>query len=189
MPVSKLLNRASTGEQEAFRELYDRYRPMVYSYALQITRCAELAEDIVHDVFLKLWGSGVEADNELGFIRIVTRNHTLSILRKQLVEHRSVSDAARQRSNCESCTDETIAYHETRSIVSEAISQLSPQRKEVFLLCREEGLKYNEVAKRMNLSPLTVKTHMQLALRFLRSYVTKYSGILILGVLARILTL
>lgn len=187
MSATKLLNRASTGDQEAFRQLYDRYRPMVYSYALQITHNVELSEDVVHDVFLKLWDSGVKADNEVGFIRVVTRNHTLSVLRKQLADHRRASQAAQQHPQSESSTDQLIDYHETRSILSEAITQLSPQRKEVFLLCREEGLKYNEVAERLNLSPLTVKTHMQHALRFLRSYVRKYSGSLLLGALIRLL--
>lgn len=186
MSDSQLLKRASNGEQDAFRQLYDRYRPMVYSYALKITRSVELAEDIVHDVFLKLWDSdGGEIENEPGYIRVVTRNYTLSVLRKQIVEQRNVSNIAIQQPISDLCTDETISYHDTQSVLLNAISQLSPQRKEVFLLCREEGLKYNEVAERMNLSPLTVKTHMQHALRFLRAYMSRYSGLILLSVLAR----
>lgn len=181
MSDSQLLKKASLGDEDAFRTLYDRYRPKVYSYALKITLSVELAEDIVHDVFLKLWASeGMEVENVGGFLRVVTRNHTLKVLRRRVLEHRSISDVAIQQPQCDSCTDDAIAYQETQTIVFGAISHLSPQRKQVFLLCREEGLKYEEVAERMNLSPLTVKTHMQHALRFLRAYISKYSGIVLL---------
>lgn len=180
MSDSKLFKRASLGDEDAFRVIYDRYRPKIYSYALKITSSTESAEDIVHDVFLKLWDNGgMEVDNVAGFLRVMTRNHTLKALRKQMLEHRSTADAITGQPDCDSCTDEAVAYHETQAIVSSAISHLSPQRKQVFLLCREEGLKYHEVAERMNLSPLTVKTHMQHALRFLREYMSKYSGLIL----------
>lgn len=165
------------GDEKAFRKIYDRYRARVYSYALKITLSAEAAEDVVHDVFLKLWDNGgMDVDNVRGFLRVVTRNHTLNVLRKQMIENRSTADALQSKSVSDFTTDDTLAFHETRAIVFNAISRLSPQRKQVFLLCREEGLKYDEVAKRMNLSPLTVKTHMQHALRFLREYMDKYSS-------------
>ncbi len=177
MSDSKLLKKASLGDEDAFRILYDRYRPKVYSYALKITLSAEVAEDIVHDVFLKIWDNGgMDVENVTGYLRVITRNHTLKMLKKQMVEHRSLADAVIGKPVCDSCTDETVAYREAQAIVFRAISQLSPQRKQVFLLCREEGLKYDEVAERMNLSPLTVKTHMQHALRFLREYMNKYSS-------------
>lgn len=188
MSVSKLLNRASTGDEAAFCALYDRYRPKVYSYALKITRSVEMAEDIVHDVFVKLWDNGgMEVENVDGFLRVVTRNHTLKVLRRQVLVHRTARDIGKLQPHSDLCTDEAIAYNETQEMLLNAISRLSPQRKQVFLLCREEGLKYDEVAERMNLSPLTVKTHMQHALRFLRNYVSKYSGLVLLLAVIRFL--
>lgn len=180
MTDSQLLEQSSSGNRDAFRVLYDRYRPKVYSYALRITLSPELAEDIVHDVFLKLWNNGgMEVENVVGFLRVVTRNHTLKILRKQVLEERVAASAAIQQPACHSCTDDAIAYQEARETLFGAIARLSPQRKQVFLLCKDEGLKYEEVAQRMNLSPLTVKTHMQHALRFLRKYMERYSGVVL----------
>lgn len=178
---SLLLKRASLGDRDAFCALYDRYRPKVYSYPLKITQSVEMAEDIAHDLLVKLWDNGgMEVENVEGFLRVVTRNHTLKVLRRQVLENRTVADIGKRQPLCDSCTDDAIAYNETQEIVFIAISRMSPQRKQVFLLCREEGLKYDEVAERMNLSPLTVKTPMQHALRFLRNYVSKYPAILLL---------
>ncbi|MNY10648.1 ECF RNA polymerase sigma factor SigE [compost metagenome] len=76
---------------------------------------------------------------------------------------------------------------DTKELLQSGINLLPPQQKLVYQLCHQEGLKYEEVAEKLNLSPLTVKSHMQHALRFLRAYVVKNGDLAIAFLLLKIL--
>ena len=84
----QLLERLGTRDAHAFEVLYDQFRPKVYTYALRISGFVEVAEDIVHDVFVKLWQ---HEDPETiinldAFLRTVTRNLTLKWVRRSILE-------------------------------------------------------------------------------------------------------
>src|SRR5690606_27615609 len=89
----ELLYKISVGDEYAFRILYNRYRKKIYSYALKIIKSEMLAEDILHEVFLRVWQHGniAEIENIEGYLKIVTRNYTLKILRRQQLEARNNS--------------------------------------------------------------------------------------------------
>jgi RNA polymerase sigma-70 factor (ECF subfamily) len=70
--------------------------------------------------------------------------------------------------HCE--TEETVIYQDYQNILNQAIDRLPPQQKLVYGLCHGEGLKYEEAAQRLHISRLTVKTHMQQALRTIKSH-------------------
>ncbi|MNX54794.1 RNA polymerase sigma factor [compost metagenome] len=80
-------------------------------------------------------------------------------------------------------TEEYIIFKDSEKILNQAIEQLPAQQKLVYSLCHQEGLKYDEVAQKLNISKLTVKTHMQHALRFLRNYVSTHTDIATLVIL------
>lgn len=177
----QLLERVADRDARAFGVLYDRFRPKVYTYALKISGSVEVAEDIVHDVFLKVWqyqDSG-EIANLDAFLRVVTRNFALKWLRKTILERTANKEMKDGWDELDISTEQTVDLRETREILDRAIAMLPPQRRLVFQLCKQEGLKYEEVAERTNLSRLTVKTHMQLALRFLRDYMAKYHDVVV----------
>jgi RNA polymerase sigma-70 factor (ECF subfamily) len=73
-------------------------------------------------------------------------------------------------------TEETLDLNQSQALLNEAIEQLPPQRKRVFLLSRQEGLSHNEIAERMNLSPKTVNNHLVEALRFIKTYIQQKPG-------------
>lgn len=183
MDENILLYRISLGDEYAFRAVFDRYRSRVYSYALKIIKSNERAEEILHDVFLKIWQheSPTGIENLEAYLKVVTRNTTLKALRRIRLELHATyvwkyaAEAARNE------TEEVVLFNDAAVILNQAIELLPPQQKQVYKLCRLEGLKYAQVAERLSLSPLTVKTHMQHALRFLRSYyVNKHGDTLIL---------
>jgi RNA polymerase sigma-70 factor (ECF subfamily) len=84
-------------------------------------------------------------------------------------------------------TEVSIILNYTKELLQAGIELLPPQQKLVYQLCHQEGLKYEEAAEKLNLSPLTVKTHMQHALRFLRSHVIKNSDMAVALILFKIL--
>lgn len=178
----QLLERLGVQDARAFDVLYDRFRPKVYTYALRISRSIEVAEDMVHEVFLRLWQSKEpeKIESVEAYLRVITRNLTLKWLRRTILE-RTISAAVKDdRTATDLSTEQWINLRDTQEVIDRAIALLPPQRRLIFQLCKNEGLKYKEVAERTNLSQLTVKTHMQLALRFLRDYMAKYHDLVVL---------
>ncbi len=177
----QLLERVGTRDTHAFGVLYDKFRPKVYTYALKISGSVEVAEDIVHDVFLKVWQyqEPQKIANLEAFLRVVTRNFTLKWVRRNVLERAVSTEMKYTWNEAESATEQAVNLKEIEEILDQAIALLPPKRRLIFQLCKHEGLKYDEVAERTNLSRLTVKTHMQLALRFLRDYMAKHHDVVV----------
>ncbi|MGV3509763.1 MAG: RNA polymerase sigma factor [Sphingobacteriaceae bacterium] len=176
-----LLERISNGDQDAFRVIFTIYRHKVFSYAFKIIKCRASAEDIVHDVFLKIWThpdlNGI--NNLESYLKITSRNITLKVLRRQALETQTANNLGTHWDETHNETEEIIIVNDFSKILNQAINLLPQQQKLVYNLCREEGLKYSEAAERLSISPLTVKTHMQLALRFLKSYLSKHGDVVL----------
>lgn len=171
-----LLKEIMQGSERAFRVLFDRYRQKVFSYAFKIIKSRELAEEVLYLVFLKIWQHKEldHIENIEAYMIVLTRNQTLKSLRKLQLERKTAHAFLEQWNEADNGTEEVILLEEARRFLSEAINKLPPQQKMVYQLCKEEGLKYEQVAEQMSISKLTVKTHMQHALRFIRQYLSKY---------------
>ncbi|MCD0488576.1 RNA polymerase sigma-70 factor [Pedobacter sp. MC2016-14] len=186
-----LLHRMSAGDTNAFSTIYKLNSPKVYYYALKIAKNDTLAQEIVQDVFIKIWGLGEQLnsiENFQGYLRIVTRNYTLKVLRRIAIEFQASKMTTHNYQEGHNDTEEYVIFKDSERILNEAVEKLPAQQKLVYQLCHQEGLKYEEVAERLNLSKLTVKTHMQLALRFLRNYVSNHTDIAVLIILLNLLS-
>lgn len=164
-------------QQEMFRLLFESQRDKVYSYALRLTRVQALAEDIVQDIFMKVWQNLHQLssiDNKEGWIFRITRNHCFNILKRMALENRTSTALAETRSEV-SDTERAVSQHASQQLFDQALQQLPRRQKQVFYLCHNKGLKYEEAAYLLNISTLTVKTHMQYALRSIRAYFLKHA--------------
>lgn len=171
---TELLYRISRGDEQAFNELYEQYWPRVYTYLESIVKSPEASEEMVVDIFVKLWAGREwleQIQNIGGFLRTAARNKALDFLkttaRKKKMMQAYYTDmllAARTAS------DHRLLEVESARIWQEAVARLSPNRQKVFLMHREEGLSYNEIAERMNISPGTVKKTMSIALDSIRDF-------------------
>ncbi|QPH38706.1 RNA polymerase sigma factor [Pedobacter endophyticus] len=168
----KLLKNIEEGSQHAFNILFGQYQSVVYSIAFRIIKSHEIAEEIVFTVFLKIWQDDKlsRVDNIESYLRVLTRNQTLKSWRSlQLQTKRDLYIKSVIKSE-DHTTEEQIAFNETAKLLKEAVEKLPMQQGLVYQLCHVEGKKYEEAAMALSLSKLTVKTHMQLALRFIRKY-------------------
>lgn len=174
-----LLSRISEGDEPAFAIIYNRYRKKIYSFALKMLKSEESAEDIVHEVFLKIWQhpNPDKIENLENYLYIIGRNGVLKQLKRQQLEITANRKFAENHPEICEDTEQMLLWKDAQKLLHEAVEHLPPQQRMVFRLCREEGMKYDEVAERMAISRLTVKTHMQHALRFLRTYVTRNSDV------------
>ena len=170
---ASVLTRVSEGDCAAFKDLFHEFSPKVYGFALRLTHSETQAEEIVQDVFTKLWinrNSLSGVDNFPAYLYTITRNLTFNILKRISIEQKARAEFTKDfcEANCE--TEEAIVYRDYQNLLSNAIERLSPQQKSVYSLCQLEGLKYEEAAEKLHISRLTVKTHMQQAIRSIRSH-------------------
>jgi len=131
----------------------------------------------VQDTFVKLWVKReqlVQVNDFRSWLFAISRNHTFNSLRdlaRKTVQQRTWISQAIEDVRDEEAPDREYYY----SLIEEAIGQLSPQQQKVYLLSRRDGLKYEEIAGRLQLSRNTVKRHMSLALQTIVSYVRAHA--------------
>jgi len=176
LPFDTLL-RLKQGDHACFLAVYDAYHRGLYTFAKRYLRDGQSAEDVVHDVFMKLWEIRERIDPHrplINYLFSIARNAIYKALKKRLdtAELNAIAEDSDLRSHQPSTEDE-INYHEYEQLLEIAINALPPQRQKVFKLCRQQGKTYEEVALQLQISPYTVKEHMSLAMKSLRDYLGK----------------
>jgi RNA polymerase sigma-70 factor (family 1) len=180
--IRNLLSRLSKNDEHAFRLIFHAFSGKVYSFSLRLTRSQETAEEMVQDVFLKIWvnrASLADIENFNGYLYTITRNLAFNTLKRMSVEEKAKTTLQRELTDKHFDTEETVIHRDYQQLLNRAISHLPPQQRLVYSLCHQEGLRYEEVAQRLKISRLTVKTHMQQALRTLKS---QFAHVVKLGV-------
>jgi RNA polymerase sigma-70 factor (family 1) len=169
----ELLHKVASGDQKAFTELFERYQTLVYDYAIRLTRSKSQAEEIVQDIFIKIWVNRREIEsiqNFGGYINRMARNQSYTALRKIAAQALRMVELAQSEIVGSNNSEHRALYNESAKILKTAVDILPPQRKLVYELCHEQGLKYDEVAAKLNISSGTVHKHMKLALKSIRTY-------------------
>ncbi len=177
-----LLAQIAAGDEHAFRILFNTYSSKIYGYALKLTRSVDLGEEVVQDVFMKIWinrSTIHEIQNIEAYLITLTRNHTFNALKRAAIEVAAKARLIKKLEEAHHETEETVNFRESQMILNTAIDRLPPQQRLVYSLCHEQGLKYEEVAQRLKISRLTVKTHMQQALRTLKSHFSGFATLLL----------
>ncbi|HEX6430671.1 MAG TPA: RNA polymerase sigma-70 factor [Niastella sp.] len=177
----ELLQRVAGGDQDAFAHIFEMYRQRLYTYLAGITKSPEVAEDILVDVFMKLWIGRemlVRVENLEGFLHKVAYNKAMDFF-KTTARHARLQQVYAQRisDQVERSLDDWLIDEECRRILHDAINQLPPQRKLIYTLSREQGLTHEEIARALHLSRNTVKSTIMAATRSISEYLQKnYPG-------------
>jgi RNA polymerase sigma-70 factor (ECF subfamily) len=173
LPCEKeLLLKVANGDEHAFSELFNSYHQLLGTHIYRITDSVELAEEVVQDVFLKIWVSRetlTAVQNFKAYLFVISKNHALNCLRKlakERVHQKNLEENALSLIS-ENNPDLEVYY----SLLDEAIDHLPPQQQKVYLLSRHSRLKYDEIASQMGLSRETVKKYLQGATHSITSFV------------------
>lgn len=159
-----------------FEQVFDSYKQQVYNQVYFIVKSEYAAEELTQEIFIKLWMNKdalKDVDNLGGYIYTIVRNYSLNYLRKAASDTRLVNELMRVAVTSSNNTEAHIAVADCKQLISAAIDQLSPQRKLVYKLSREEGLNYDEIAAHLQLSKHTVKNHLLAALSFINDFLRK----------------
>jgi RNA polymerase sigma-70 factor (family 1) len=170
---SDLLRQITRGDEAAFTQLFNNYRNKIYSIAFEITESTSTAEEIVQDVFLKIWLKR-ETLNEIthfqAYLFTITRNYVFTALRRiarnQYLEAQAATNAPLYLQDA----DKQLLNREYDTLLQDAVNRLPVQQRQVYCLIKEKGYKREEAAAALQLSPETVKTHLAQAMRNIRAY-------------------
>ena len=175
-----LLGQLADGDLAAFRLLYDNYHNKVFFYILRFTGSRQLAEDILQEVFIKVWVGRDKMEDVRSFdawLFTLAKHKIINGFKRISLEHTVIAEIAGNMEEPVDATTQVVDYNEIKRALQTAIEQLPPQQKIVYRLRREEGLKNDEIANRLNISPLTVKKHIAQASQAIRILLAKQTSI------------
>jgi RNA polymerase sigma-70 factor (ECF subfamily) len=171
-----LVERIRAGDSAAFEHLFRTYYAPLASFAHAHSDSRDAAEEIVQDLFLSIWTRRAEwhvTTHLRSYLYVATLNRVRSFRRNQRV-HRTARDAlardglVRDAHEAPERSDDAVAHHEALAAIRAAVAELPERTREVFLLNRDGGLSYREVAIRLGVTVKTVEFHMGRALASLR---------------------
>jgi len=169
-------------EKDAFRELFNRYVPRIYKFAFSYLKNKNDAEEIVQNVFLKVWEkrSSIKAsENIKAFIFTITANKIYDFIRRKNIEHSFHNYSILNQGNNENNSWNSIVYKEVQQTIFNLANKLPSQQQKVFNLSKMEGLTNDEIAIRMGISKRTVENDLYRAVLFLKQNFKKESFIVL----------
>lgn len=175
-----ILRRVSEGDENAFSTLFNHYRPILFRYVLPILKSDDLASDTCQEIFIKIWEDREnlsEINSFQPYLLTVGKNHSLNVLKKMLSEQRTLASFVANYNEANHGLEETLQFEEYNRFITKTLQTLSPQSRQVFQLCRQKGLSYDEAADILGISRNVIKKHMVKAMRVLRLAVVRDLGI------------
>ena len=167
----ELVKALSKGEIRAFNDLFQLYGNRIYRFAIGYMKSQTEAEELVQDVFLKIWERRLELKDNLSFkaylftiaFNLIRKHFTKKALLHKYLENQVLDDF-------DFDTAQNIDYNSTKKLIDTIVEQLPPKRRIVFIRSRFEGFSVNEIAEELGTSPKTVENQLGEALKFVREH-------------------
>jgi RNA polymerase sigma-70 factor (family 1) len=171
-----LLRQLGAGSEYAFTRLFDQYRGTIYGVALKFLKSPVLAEEIVQDVFLKVWHKREEialVKRLDAYLFIMARNFIFHRIKKISYEAVSEISILKQQSSADD-TEYLVRQHQCQQLLQQAVDMLPTQQRQVYQFGKQDGLSHEMIAEKMHLSKHTVKKHMAMALQTIRKHLESH---------------
>jgi RNA polymerase sigma-70 factor, ECF subfamily len=176
------------GNRASFRKLYNKYAPILYAFSRKYLHSNEDAEEIVQEVFLRIWDKRENINPDQSFSSYViqaAKHRIFNGFRKKVNEQAYLDFLIYSGDPDTNFTQNQIDYTEVKLKAEAAVSSMPVKRQEIFRLSREEGLKNKEIAERLDISIKTVENQMGQALKFLRDELKDYRLLILLFLFVR----
>lgn len=176
----ELLQQIAAGDEKAFQSLFEAYRSRLYHYMLGIVKSAEVAEELVMDVFMKIWMGrelATQIENLDAFLFRIASNKSIDFLRKASNNRELTNILWDNIQFSASHTPESnLIQQEYDKVLRDAIELLPPKRRQVYKMSREEDMTHAEIAKELGIAPSTIANQIVDAQRFIKSHLLKQLG-------------
>ncbi len=174
---SLIMNLLAKDSEYAFKILYEKYSNRIYKLSLRYLKSPVLSQEIVQDVFLKLWFErrNIQWDKPVeAWLVTVAKNKLINQFRKMANEWNTSNNIDNVTITERNESEGKLMNAEFEQQLHRMLNRLPQMQKQVLHFAKDEGLSYNEIGSKLNISPLTVKTHMARALGKIRKSLKDY---------------
>jgi RNA polymerase sigma-70 factor (family 1) len=167
---SDLVRCLQNEDLDAFDLIFKKYSRRLYAFALQYLKSNEEAEEIVQEVFLKIWENRkkLKQENSLKSYLFTISYHDICKHFRKRVYNENLKKVISESGNQIFSLDDQISYQSVLEQIDSIIEKLPSKQKEVFIKSRKEGKSTREIAEEMKLAPGTVDNRISDALKFIR---------------------
>jgi RNA polymerase sigma-70 factor (ECF subfamily) len=180
--IKELIYQIADGNTDAFGKFYDIYFHKVYQFTGYFIKSDKICEEIVSDVFLTLWITReklIEIENLDAFIYTITKNKAYNYLNKIARDPDFTSDFPIDITGDIDSPEDIVLTEELKQVIKSSIDELPERCKLIFLMSREEGLRYQDIAQILSISEKTVNAQIVTALKKLHAVLKKYLTVLV----------
>lgn len=182
-----LLEQMAQGNADAFTTLYHRYWESLFLMSSRMLRSTEVAEDIIHDVFLALWNrrQQLAIDSLEAYLVTSVRYAVIRYIQRNITHRDYLAMLTETQVSELSGTPELqLQLKQLQQVIDTAVKNMPTRMQEVYRLSREENLSRKEIAERLGIAEFTVKKQMQSALALIRKAIAQVPGSLIVLLLS-----
>ncbi len=182
----ELVIQLKEGNQASYRVLYSKYASKLFAFSRKYLQSNEDAEEIVQEVFLRIWEKKDNIDVMQSFSSYIfqaAKHRIFNGFRKKVNEQAYLDFLMFADHSSRNFTELAVDFQEIKQKSDLAIDSLPPKRREIFRLSRETGLKNKEIAEKLQISIKTVENQMGQALKFLREELKEYQMMIFLFLL------
>ena len=161
------------GDESAFREIFDQNFRKLYAFSFRLLKNKEQAEEVVNDTLMNVWTNRDRLNPEFPvapYLYTITRRLALNAIRQIATSQKAIDQLWLNMENISNDTEESVLLSDLQRFTEAALITLPPQQQIVFRMSRFEGLNYDEIAVKLNISRNTVKNHLVAALKTLKTH-------------------
>ena len=185
-----LVEKLRKGDIEAFDVVFEKYGNRLFGFVLKYLKSKEESEELVQDVFLKIWENRKTLKNDSSlksYLFTITYHDICKSFRKKQLQKKLKEDIGLSTYITRD-TEEQIEYHSILEQIEKLIEKLPPKQKEIFKIRWSKGKSSQEIAKEMSISPGTVDNHISASLKYLRKHISEGNAALSLILIALFIT-
>ena len=172
----ELLQKLRDGDENAFNQLYQIYARRLASKLIYLLKSEELAQDVLQDVFLKIWSSREMIDPELNFGALLSKmatNLSKNVFRKNLYDQSLLSLMDPEASY--NPIDDADNASQAKAVLEMALSKLTERQRDIYILHKLDGRSYKEISEQLNISVSAINHHLQKANKQLKAILKSQS--------------
>lgn len=184
---SQLTAQIRTGDLKAFEKLYLKLHGRVFQYCLGFTKSREVSEEILQEVFVKVWTKREQLDPERSVQALVykmTRDLALNYLKKAARDEALQAEIISHFVQASHVTESQVIYNDYWEIAKKAVAQLPPQCRRIYRLRCEQGLSYELIGDQLGISKNTVKVQLVKATKVIKAYLFTHADLTFTTLLA-----
>ncbi|MFV0378379.1 MAG: RNA polymerase sigma-70 factor [Mangrovibacterium sp.] len=169
--IKTIVRDLANGDKQALDEIYKFFYPKLYAFAKSFLKVEDNINDILQDVFVKLWMNREKinrVDTFNSYLFTIAKNTIVSYFRDKTRDLQFETRIKAVLAENQLELHDELEYKELKSNIDAIIDQLPEKRKQIFILSREDGLSNNEISEKLGISVKTVEDHMTHALKFIR---------------------